>query len=306
MSNPWQVDIVYGSVPGEIVISLHHLCTQQKRGTANCRKSMRILIGQGRLLFAISLVVFGLQHLIYANSAGGPVPGFPWIPGKTQVACLIGVVLIVAGVNIAFAKFLRPTAAVLGMILLLYVLVVHAPRLAAKPHDPNRWTPTFEMLAMCGGALVLAGTERVEKAQSRGWEILDKAVQGGPLLFALPMVVFGIQHFMYARFVAGLVPSWIPGHLFWAYFVGVAFFAATAAIVTRHQERLAATLLGLMFFLWVLLLHLPRVAAAPGNGNEWTSAFVALVLSGGALVLAGTYVGENGTTSAIVSVERSG
>jgi hypothetical protein len=43
-----------------------------------------------------------------------------------------------------------------------------------------------------------------------------------------------------------------------------------------------------MFLLWVFLLHLPRVAAAPHNGNEWTSLFVALAMSGGALLIAET------------------
>jgi hypothetical protein len=51
---------------------------------------------------------------------------------------------------------------------------------------------------------------------------------------------------------------------------------------------LAATLSGLMFFLWVISLHLPRVAAAVHNGDEWTSAFVALAMCGGSWVLAGT------------------
>jgi uncharacterized membrane protein len=110
----------------------------------------------------------------------------------------------------------------------------------------------------------------------------------GRFLFALPLLVFGIQHFMYARYVATLVPSWIPGHLFWAYFVGVAFIATTLAIATQTKARLSATWLGIMFLLWVLVLHLPRVAAAPHNGDEWTSAFVALAMSGGAFLVAGT------------------
>jgi len=41
-----------------------------------------------------------------------------------------------------------------------------------------------------------------------------------------------------------------------------------------------------MFFLWVVLLHLPRVAAAHLNGNEWTSVLVALAMSGSALIVA--------------------
>jgi sorbitol-specific phosphotransferase system component IIBC len=96
-----------------------------------------------------------------------------------------------------------------------------------------------------------------------------------------------MQHLMYAKFVATLVPAWIPGQLFWAYFVGVAFFAAGLSIIARKLAPLAATLLGLMFLLWVILLHLPRVVASPHDGKEWTSAFVALAMSGSAFALAG-------------------
>jgi hypothetical protein len=43
-----------------------------------------------------------------------------------------------------------------------------------------------------------------------------------------------------------------------------------------------------MFFSWVLILHAPRVWASPHNGNEWTSAFICLAMSGAAFAIAGT------------------
>ena len=149
--------------------------------------------------------------------------------------------------------------------------MAYVPRLAANIHDPGPWTSGSELLALCGAALVLAGVTKL-----------------GRILFAAPLVVFGVQHFLYARFIATLVPAWIPGRLFWAYFVGVAFVCAAISIASSKAARLSAILLGLMFFLWVLILHLPRVAAAPHNGNEWTSLFVALAMSGGALLIAGS------------------
>ena len=45
--------------------------------------------------------------------------------------------------------------------------------------------------------------------------------------------------------------------------------------------------LGLMFFLWVILLHSPRVAASPRNQNEWNSFLVALAICGASWILAG-------------------
>ena len=103
---------------------------------------------------------------------------------------------------------------------------------------------------------------------------------------AISLVVFGVQHFIYGGFVATLVPAFMPGRLFWAYFVGVAFFAAAIGIFTRMLARPAATMLGVMFFLFVVLLHIPRIIGNSSNENEWTSGFVALAMCGGAWILA--------------------
>src|SRR6266581_3547483 len=119
-----------------------------------------------------------------------------------------------------------------------------------------------------------------------GLAIMDKRQTVGRVFVAVSLVVFGVQHFLYGGFVAGLVPAFMPGRLFWAYFVGVAFFAAAAGILYRPMARPAATMLGVMFFLFVVLLHIPRIAGNSSNGNEWTSGFVALAMCGGAWILA--------------------
>jgi uncharacterized membrane protein len=108
----------------------------------------------------------------------------------------------------------------------------------------------------------------------------------GRIFVAVSLIVFGVQHFIYGGFVATLVPAFMPRRLFWAYFVGVAFFAAAIGIFTRMLARAAATMLGLMFFLFVVLLHIPRIIGNSSNGNEWTSGFVALAMCGGAWILA--------------------
>jgi uncharacterized membrane protein len=103
------------------------------------------------------------------------------------------------------------------------------------------------------------------------------------------MVVFGYMHFLYPDFVATLVPNWIPGHLFWTYFAAVALIASGLGILLNIQRRLAALLLGIMLFLWVIMLHIPRavVALPADHGNEWASVFEALAFSGMAFLLAG-------------------
>lgn len=67
--------------------------------------------------------------------------------------------------------------------------------------------------------------------------------------------------------------------------------------------RLSATLLGMMFFLFVLLIHLPNAAARPGDRFLWAVALRDLAFGGGAWALAGTQTEEwraRGSSSVIV------
>ena len=111
-----------------------------------------------------------------------------------------------------------------------------------------------------------------------------KITKVGRYFLAVPMVVFGIQHFMYAEFVMQLVPGWIPAPLFWTYFTGAALFAAGAGIAINVWSRLAATLLGLMISIWVIILHIPRIFAYPGD-TEFINVFDALFILSGAFLL---------------------
>jgi uncharacterized membrane protein len=110
----------------------------------------------------------------------------------------------------------------------------------------------------------------------------------GRAFMASLLVVVGVQHFMYAGFVSTLVPAWIPWRLFWAYFVGVAFFAAAVGILVEKLTRPVGTLLGVMFLVFVVTTHLPRIVMHSRNGNEWTSGLVALAMCGGAWIVAKT------------------
>ena len=96
----------------------------------------------------------------------------------------------------------------------------------------------------------------------------------------------GILHFVYVDFVARLVPSWIPAHLFWTYFSGSALIAGGIGIILPWTTRLAASLSGLMIFLWVVLLHIPRAVGAPRDSNETTAEVEALAMSGAAILVA--------------------
>ena len=80
--------------------------------------------------------------------------------------------------------------------------------------------------------------------------IMKNTTRSARILFAIPWIVFGIQHYMYADFVATLVPAYMPARIFWAYLTGTAMIAAGISFVIGVKVRLAATLLGIDTFLF--------------------------------------------------------
>lgn len=246
----------------------------------------------GRFLFAIAIAAFGIEYLIYGRFVPGLPPAPPWTPGAPVLAYLIGVALTVAGLGIATNVRARLCAAVVGVLFFLCVFLLHGLRAEAILLNPVARTGAFESLAFGSAAFISAALLPSERSSPAGWEIaIDRLALASRYLFAFSMIVFGIQHYRAIDFIASLVPAWLPGHVFWAYLTGTGFIAAGIAIAINVRARLGATLLGVMFLLWVLLLHLPRSVAAWSNGAEWTSLFVALGLSGGAWIVAG-YCGE--------------
>jgi uncharacterized membrane protein len=141
------------------------------------------------------------------------------------------------------------------------------------------------------GLIVLAAglvTARKSFIAARG---LEKFLELGPVFFAAPLAVFGAEHFTNAQGIAQIVPPWMPARLFWVYFVGSALIAAAFSIALRIRTRLSATLLGIMFSAFVLMIHLPNVAANPGNRFLWAVALRDLTFATGAFALAGMRTG---------------
>ena len=116
--------------------------------------------------------------------------------------------------------------------------------------------------------------------------------KAGMYVYALTMAVFGVQHFMYAHNVAGMVPGWIPWPLFWAYLVGVALIAAAISIAINKYTTQACILLGIMIFLFVILIDIPPIIKQAHVSAYITDAFKEASLGGCAFILAGAKPGR--------------
>src|SRR5271169_6190508 len=121
-------------------------------------------------------------------------------------------------------------------------------------------------VSMCSAGILLflvaLWAAKTDIAHAAG---LDKIVALSNLCFAVPLAVFGTEHLSGARFIMLGVPSYMPGRLFWAYFVGVALLAASVSMATKIQVRWSGLLFGIMMLLFVAMLHIPRALASPSD-----------------------------------------
>jgi uncharacterized membrane protein len=252
---------------------------------------MEKLLKAGRFAYALGLAGLGIQQFVYPGFRPVFVP--LTLPDVWPLVYLFSLALLFVAGSILFNFRARTTCLFCGAGFLILFLVIHLPaQLANDPTSLGAWTNAFKILAFSGGAFIIAGTfpgaQNREQNNPSFIKLLEKLIPIGRFFFSIMFIIFGIDHFLYAGFVATLVPEWIGGNLFWTYFSAVALIGAGLALMLKFKQRLIGILTGTMLFIWFLILHIPRAVAMPDlmNGNEITSVFQALAFSGVAFVLA--------------------
>ncbi len=236
----------------------------------------------GSCFYAIGIAGIGIQHFIYAEFRPMILSFWPaTFPGQAAWAYIMGALLIISAMAIIFNKQGRNACLLLAIIFFLLFLFSHVYYqvfMANGEFQLASWTNPLKELAFSGGALIMAVNlpgERALRYDKLLWNL-------GRIFFSILLIVFGIDHFLYAKFVALLIPSWLPGPMFWTYFAAAALIGSGLCILLEIKLKLVAFLCGTMLLLWVILLHIPRAIAYPAlaKGNELTSVFQALAFSG--------------------------
>jgi uncharacterized membrane protein YphA (DoxX/SURF4 family) len=142
------------------------------------------------------------------------------------------------------------------------------------------------LLCSAGIVIFLIGivTAKNDLVQTQG---LDRAVALSNLCFAMPLAVFGTQHFTDTQSIAQMVPSFMPWHLFWTYFVGIAMLAASLSIAAKVQVQWSGLLFGIMMFVFVAMMDLPGALADRHNRIAWILMLRELSFGCGGWCLAG-------------------
>jgi uncharacterized membrane protein len=211
-------------------------------------------------------------------------------------ASLVGAALIAASISILTDIATGPAALLTGSMLFLFVLMIYLPNLIKNPRDPLAIEGPCRDLALSGGALALAGTLGLASRKRAGSEQPIRWLRNvGRWFFAIPMVYFGVEHFLHPEFAPGVplqkpMPSWMPGHLVWAYGMGIVLVLCGVCILANKGARTAATWLGGAFLLLVIVIYLPMEIVHPSIeiSGELDHVAEKLAMSGAALFVAGS------------------
>ena len=251
---------------------------------------MKYLPFAGLIFYGTALSCFGIITIYYQDFPYMLIPPkHSGIPGLHMFVDIIGLMFFLTGLSIVINKMAMQFSIATAFFLLLIFCFYFIPYQFIE--SPNYmqfgdWENAAKELALASGALVVANYLK-EKNHTFINKFFGKLISSGNILFAIAIISFGIDHFIYGAEAADYVPSWIPWRVFWIYFTGTALLGSGIAIAFNIRRFLAAKLLGLMIFTWFIILHIPRIAVSPADerSGEMASALLALAYSGTAFII---------------------
>lgn len=254
-------------------------------------------------LFAVGMMGLGVLGLIYGDFAMVWQPVAPWVFGRTALAYLAGVIMLLAGLGLLF----RATAVWSIRILFPYLIVwalLKVPALFVAPQIEAVWLGFGELAVLLAGGWTLFA-QLGDVRQGSFWRLVtgENGVRAARILFGVFLIPIGLSHLMYVKETAALVPAWLPYRVGWAYLTGAGQMACGLGVLGCMVPRVAASVLPRvaafceagMISIFGLLVWLPAILAAPKVRLPWTAFWITWAIGAAAWVVAG----DIGTRSAV-------
>lgn len=239
------------------------------------------------VVFAVAVAALGVLGLVYGDFAlvWQPVP--PEVPGRSLLAYLSALALLALGVGLFFRQTVRLATSGLLIYSLLWLVLLRIPAVLTAPLVEGSWLGCGETSVVVAGAWVLFALTHHHPVALAG----ERGVRAAAVLYGLALLPCGLGHLVYSKETADFVPSWLPGHMTWAYLTGVAYLAAAVAVLLRVLARPAAGLSALMMGVFTALVWVAGVYRSPGDRFQWTAMLISLGITAGAWVVADSYRG---------------
>jgi uncharacterized membrane protein YphA (DoxX/SURF4 family) len=245
----------------------------------------------GRIFYGIALAGTGISTIYFNAYPYYLLPPLHFLtPGPAILHYITGTILILVGASIVFEKKIRMVSLLFGFVLLLIFCFLYIPYQFIDKHlQLAEWENAEKELSLAAGAFIIAACFSEKKENSSNM-FGGKLMTIGSILFSIPIISFSILHFKFAKDVSTMVPTWIPYPIFWTYLAGIGLLGSGISIILKIKTRLIATVLGIIIFIWFVTIHVPGVITSSFDdlGGQIISAFLALIYSGIAFIIAGS------------------
>jgi uncharacterized membrane protein len=248
-------------------------------------------------LAAIGLLGLGILSLVYGDFALVWQPVAPWIPGRTGLAYLTGVLESITAIGLLIPSTTAWAVRVLGPGVILWQLL-KLPELFGAPANEGSYLGFGELAILAaGGVTLFVRLSRLPAGSRFAFLASPRALQIARRYFGLWIIPIGISHFVFHDATVHLIPSWIPDRSFFAYLTGAGQIASGLGVLFNVLARVAAYAEAIQIFIYTALIWIPAVvhpnnpdiAAVFGSPDPhivWTALFVSWLFASCALAVA--------------------
>jgi uncharacterized membrane protein len=243
----------------------------------------------GRAFFAVTMIGLGAVGLLHPDFVPLWNPILTGVPAHEPFIFFGALISLIAGIGLLVPRMAAISARLLLATLFLWLLLFRLPNFFLEPAFEACWS-VFPLTVMLAATWVLyvrlaADWDRKHFSLVTG----NDGLRIARVLYGLCLIFFGVAHFVDVKDTVSLIPHWLPGHLFWAYFTGGAFVAAGIATLVGFCARLAVALSAFQIALFLFVVWVPIVARGSKDPFQWSETIVNIALLAGAWVVADSY-----------------
>src|SRR5437868_1395530 len=159
-------------------------------------------------LFAVGMIGLGVLALVYGDFALVWQPVALWIPGRTVLAYLSGLIMLFGGAGLLWSATRAWSARILFPYLIVWLLL-KVPALIVAPRMEAVWLGFGELaVLMSGGWVLFARLAEVREGSPLRFATGENGIRFARMLFAVSLIPIGLSHLVYVKETVELVPAW--------------------------------------------------------------------------------------------------
>jgi uncharacterized membrane protein len=281
-----QISLTVGAmcIAGLAVFSIGMLTLKNEIASA---RGLDTIVALANVCVAVPLAVFGALHLFGPRIVLPIVPTY--MPWRMFWVYVVGCGLVAASLSIGVGIAVRWSGLLFGVMMFMFVAMIHFPGALRQPHDRIIRTIVFRESSFGGAGWILAGL-----AMPAGRRGRDALVTVGRVLVTIALIVFGVEHFLHPTGMPGVplvkqMPQWVPVRPLIDYVTGASLLAAAGSVLLARNVRTVAAAAGGWLLLLLLAIYGPVLIGAlanpaPGVQLEGVNYFADTLLFTGAVL----------------------